>query len=118
MLAHELRNPLAAINYSAILLTRSAVKEHIDSSANIILRQTKHLVRLIDDLLDVSRINLRKIELRRDVIDLTQILQNAVETVKCSPMRGIQDAARHRGPRKPLGHRRCRGGSSKLSSIC
>ena len=61
----------------------SDVKEHIDSSANdIIWRQTKHLVRLIDDLLDVSRINLGKIELRRDVIDATPILESAVQTVK------------------------------------
>ena len=107
MLAHELRNPLAAINNSATLMTRSGVKEHIDYSANTILRQTKHLVRLIDDLLDVSRINLGKIELRRDVIDVTPILESAVETVKATRRRKKTDAPRHRGPGKSLGPRRC-----------
>ena len=62
--------------------------ETCDHSNDIIRRQTKHLSRLIDDLLDVSRINLGKIELRREVIDATPILESAVQAVKAWPTRG------------------------------
>jgi len=82
MLAHELRNPLAAMGYAVALSARSRVQEHIDWSMDVINRQIKHLSRLIDDLLDVSRINRGKIELRRDVLDATPILDSAVETVR------------------------------------
>ena len=69
MLAHELRNPLAAIGNAVSLTTRSGLQEHIDWSMDVITRQIKHLTRLIDDLLDVSRISRGKIELRKDVLD-------------------------------------------------
>ena len=82
MLAHELRNPLAAMGNAVVLSTRSGLQEHIDWSMEVINRQIKHLTRLIDDLLDVSRINRGKIELRRDVLDATPILDSAVETVR------------------------------------
>ena len=67
MLAHELRNPLAAIGNAVQLSTRSGLQEHIEWSMEVIARQMRHLTRLIDDLLDVSRINRGKIELRREV---------------------------------------------------
>ena len=56
MLAHELRNPLAAIGNAVRLTPRTDAKEHIDWSMEVIARQMRHLSRLIDDLLDVSRI--------------------------------------------------------------
>ncbi len=82
MLAHELRNPLAAIGNAVIVTTRSRLKEHIDWSMDVITRQMKHLTRLIDDLLDVSRISRGKIELRKDVLDATPILDSAAVTVR------------------------------------
>ena len=82
MLAHELRNPLAAMGSAVALSARSRLQEHIDWSMEVINRQIKHLSRLIDDLLDVSRISSGKIELRRDVLDATPILDSAVETVR------------------------------------
>jgi CheY-like chemotaxis protein/nitrogen-specific signal transduction histidine kinase len=81
-LAHELRNPLAAMGNAVALSTRSRLQEHIAWSMEVINRQIKHLARLIDDLLDVSRINSGKIELRRDLLDATPILDSAVETVR------------------------------------
>ena len=81
MLAHELRNPLAAIGNAVVLATRSGFQEHIEWSMDVITRQLKNLTHLIDDLLDVSRINRGKIELRRDVLDLTPILDSAAATV-------------------------------------
>ncbi len=82
MLAHELRNPLAAMGNAVALSTRSRLQEHIDWSMEVINRQIKHLARLIDDLLDVSRINSGKIELRRELLDATPILDSTVETVR------------------------------------
>ncbi len=82
MLAHELRNPLAAMGNAVALSAHSKLQEHVDWSMEVINRQIKHLTRLIDDLLDVSRINSGKIVLRRDVLDATPILDSAVETVR------------------------------------
>jgi PAS domain S-box-containing protein len=82
MLAHELRNPLAAISGAVALSTLTGLQEHINWSMEVISRQVKHLTRLIDDLLDVSRISRGKIQLRCTVLDATSILDSAVETVR------------------------------------
>ena len=82
MLAHELRNPLAAIATAVQLAFRSAHDEHLEWSKDVIGRQAKHLARLIDDLLDVSRINRGKIQLRKERIDLAPIIKQAVESVQ------------------------------------
>ncbi len=82
MLAHELRNPLSAISNAVNVTRRTGLKEHIDWSIDVITRQMNHLTRLIDDLLDVSRINRGKIELRKDLLDATPILESAAATVR------------------------------------
>jgi PAS domain S-box-containing protein len=78
ILGHELRNPLAPILTALQLMTlrgdRSGLKER-----TVIDRQVRHLVRLVDDLLDVSRIARGKIELRHQTIDLAEIVATAVE---------------------------------------
>jgi len=82
MLAHELRNPLAPIrNAVEILKRRGELSEvQIGGCHSIIQRQTEHLARLVDDLLDVSRISRGQIELRKGMFTLTDILQRALET--------------------------------------
>jgi signal transduction histidine kinase len=83
MLAHELRNPLAAISNAAALIGLvGPVPEEIVRGREIIGRQVTHLVRLIDDLLDVSRITRGKIRLRKAAIDARDVLDNAVESVR------------------------------------
>ena len=82
MLAHELRNPLAAVSNAVQILTRTGFAEHGEWSLGIIRRQMKHLTRLIDDLLDASRISRGKIELRRVLVDVATILESASLTVK------------------------------------
>jgi PAS domain S-box-containing protein len=82
MLAHELRNPLAAISNAVALLALTDVKEHHDYSIAAIQRQSRHLSRIIEDLLDISRINLGKLELRREIVDVALILDSASHTVK------------------------------------
>jgi PAS domain S-box-containing protein len=82
MLAHELRNPLSAIGNAVKVASKTGAREHVEWSMEVINRQMQHLSRLIDDLMDVSRITRGKIELRRDVLDVTPILMSATATVQ------------------------------------
>jgi signal transduction histidine kinase len=82
MLAHELRNPLGAIANASYLIEQLGPSPPMDRSVAIIRRQIQHLVRLVDDLLDVSRITRGKVELRRERVDLVEIVRNAVETIR------------------------------------
>ncbi len=79
MLAHELRNPLAPISNVVELLKPEANAETIRWAKDILKRQTKHMVRLVDDLLDVSRIMRGKIQLRLEAVELNSILRHAIE---------------------------------------
>jgi signal transduction histidine kinase len=80
MLAHELRNPLAPIR-NAVELLRHAGPDgpRLQRAREIIERQTEHLVRLVDDLLDVSRITRNKIALQCECLDLVALVSDAVE---------------------------------------
>ncbi len=82
MLAHELRNPLGAIANASYLLEQLGPTPAMEKGVAIIRRQIQHLVRLVDDLLDVSRITRGKVELRREPLDLGEIVRNAVETIR------------------------------------
>lgn len=76
ILSHELRNPLAPIRSSLYLLDRApADSEQAMHAKEVIHRQTEHLNRLIDDLLDVTRISRGKIELDRRKVDVRQVLR-------------------------------------------
>jgi PAS domain S-box-containing protein len=80
MLAHELRNPLAPIRNAAQLLSAHGGRPEIEWARAVIERQTTHLVRLVDDLLDVSRMVRGQITLQRAPVTLADIVQTAVET--------------------------------------
>jgi PAS domain S-box-containing protein len=81
MLAHELRNPLAAIANAVGVVRRSADREHAEWAREVVEKHVRSLSRLIDDLLDVSRITRGKIELRRRALDVVPVLARAAETV-------------------------------------
>jgi signal transduction histidine kinase/CheY-like chemotaxis protein len=90
MLAHELRNPLAAIrNAVQILLHNEGDVQTSRAASQILDRQVVHMIRQVDELLDVSRISRGKIELRKDRAELTQIVNHAVETLRplCESLR-------------------------------
>jgi PAS domain S-box-containing protein len=83
MLAHELRNPLAPIrNAMQIMRLAGADREVTDRARVVVERQVEQLVRLVDDLLDVSRIMRGKIELRKERVELASIVTQAVEVVQ------------------------------------
>jgi signal transduction histidine kinase/ActR/RegA family two-component response regulator len=81
MLAHELRNPLAPIrNALHIMKMPGANGEAIKHAREMTERQIRHMVRLVDDLLDVSRIMRGRIELRKEPVELGAVIAQAVET--------------------------------------
>ncbi len=80
MLAHELRNPLAPISSGAqVLKMAHADNPAIARTAEIIARQVEHMTRLIDDLLDVSRVTRGLVKLNRQPLDLRTVVEDAVE---------------------------------------
>jgi len=83
MLSHELRNPLAPITMAIeIMRLQEPGDDSIVWARDVIARQTAQLTRLVDDLLDVSRITLGKITLNRSALDLRPIVTQAVEAVQ------------------------------------
>ncbi|HEY7474465.1 MAG TPA: ATP-binding protein [Vicinamibacterales bacterium] len=92
MLAHELRNPLAPISNALQVLRLSGLTDPVASRmCEVMQRQVDHMVRLVDDLLEVSRITRGKITLHSEPSDLTVIIRNAVDV-----SRPLIDAAGHR----------------------
>jgi len=80
LLAHELRNPLGPIRHAVkILRARAPSPEELQWATSIIDRQTEHMTRLVEDLLDVARITRGTIELRRERVDVAMVLNAAVE---------------------------------------
>jgi signal transduction histidine kinase len=81
MLAHELRNPLAPIRNAVHLVQlKSPPEPEVQWGLNVVDRQLQQMNRLIDDLLDLSRITRNTLELRKEHLDLAEVLQVAVET--------------------------------------
>ena len=81
-LAHELRNPLAPIRYATRLMKPGTPPEMAADARRMIDRQLAHMARLLDDLLDVSRITRGTLEIRRDTVDLRAVLTHAVEAAR------------------------------------
>lgn len=82
MLAHELRNPLSAINNAIQLAKRSGRTEHLEWAKEVIGQQVGHLTRLIDDLLDISRITRGKIQLQCKRQDPGPLIKHAIEAAR------------------------------------
>src|SRR5207249_9118629 len=80
--SHELRNPLAAVVGAAKVMRASHVKpETVEKARQIVERQSRHMARLLDDLLDVSRITRGGIELRKEDLDLRDVVRAAIEAL-------------------------------------
>jgi PAS domain S-box-containing protein len=81
-LAHELRNPLAPLRNVAEILRLEPLSETARHATGVMERQISQLVRLIDDLMDVSRITRGQLTLRKERVDLRSIVESAVETAQ------------------------------------
>ena len=91
ILSHELRNPLTPIVYALPVIERNPHDAEAAHALTVVRRQLGHLGRLVDDLLDISRINSGKVELRREVVPIQQILEAVVESTA-----SLVQASRHR----------------------
>jgi PAS domain S-box-containing protein len=90
MLAHELRNPLAALSQASDMLRRPGAEDRNELIAGVVERQTGHMLRLVEDLLDLTRIRRGTITLRRQPTDLGGVAVRAVEI-----SRPLLDGRRH-----------------------
>jgi two-component system, sensor histidine kinase len=102
VLAHELRNPLAPIVTGLELVRQYGIEhEGLERVRESMGRQVRHLMHLVDDLLDVARISQGKVGLRKEAVELGEVVSQAVETV-----RGLLDERRHEleiaAPDRPL----------------
>ena len=83
MLAHELRNPLAPIRNAVELMRQvETLDPAFQPSREMVERQVKHLARLVDDLLDVSRITQGSIRLRKEAVELGTVIERAIEATR------------------------------------
>lgn len=82
MLSHELRNPLAAISVGLSLIEAADDPEYSKQIYQIISRQTRQLCRLVDELLDITRINNNKIDLKKELTDLVMLARNTYDDLK------------------------------------
>ncbi|MDP3231551.1 MAG: PAS domain S-box protein [Myxococcales bacterium] len=92
-LAHELRNPLAPISAGLEVLRLSGSDAKVEQVRAIMARQVSQLVRLVDDLLDVSRISEGKVELRKERVELRAVFDAAVETSRPAIEQGGHELA-------------------------
>jgi signal transduction histidine kinase len=84
LLAHELRNPLAPMSHALRVMRRASADADLAAQAQAVMeRQLRHLVRLVDDLLDVGRIASDKLELRTERLELATVVRDAVDA--CRP---------------------------------
>ena len=117
LLSHELRNPLAPILTSARLLERRADAD-AQRDLEVIIRQVKHLVRLVDDLLDVSRVARGRVTLTKKRLELATVVSRAVEATGplVEERRHRLELSRTAG--RPRGRRRRSASHTGRSTIC
>jgi PAS domain S-box-containing protein len=112
-LAHELRNPLAPLRTGLEIIRRDPSGTAAEKAREMMQRQLAHMVRLIEDLLDISRISLGRLELRMERVSLRTVIESALES-----SRPAIDAAQHelavRMPREELF---VHGDSARLSQV-
>ncbi len=113
MLGHELRNPLAAIRH-AVRINEDSLEDPAARkwAGGVIDRQTAQLSRMVDDLLDVERINRGRIELRLEPLNLAEVLGRAVDAV-----RPMMDQKKHAFDAEIPGGLRVRGDAARLEQI-
>jgi PAS domain S-box-containing protein len=102
ILSHELRNPLASIQTALDLMRQAGTSSvTVEQERLVMARQVRHLTRLVDDLLDVSRISRGRIELQKETVDLATALRQAAEAILPQFHERAQQLAMHL-PQEPI----------------
>jgi len=90
LLGHELRNPLAAVAAAAEILARSDVATSVRRQQTVLVRrQVRHLTRMVDDLLDLSRLSMGRIDILREALDLRSVVEHALEALDLAGRNGF-----------------------------
>jgi two-component system, sensor histidine kinase len=115
MLAHELRNPLSAISSCFPLLERESPRDDTEKFARgVMRRQTRHLRRLVDDLLDAARVTQGKIEPKWETVDLVALLARVTDSSRHSTTEERKQTLNVSMPPQPV---KVRGDSLRLEQI-
>jgi signal transduction histidine kinase/ActR/RegA family two-component response regulator len=110
MLSHELRNPLAAITLAVDSLGETSA---ISNEHAILVRQTRHLAKLVDDLLDIARVTTGKISLHITMVDLADVVEHCVEAMRArAEVRGLRLTMEAAAP-----HLTVRGDAVRLEQV-
>jgi PAS domain S-box-containing protein len=112
-LAHELRNPLAPIRNAVHVLRTQPAASQASAAREIIARQVQHMVRLVDDLLEVSRITLGQVNLQREQLTLGQLVRDALDAV--GPL--IEEAGHELAVHLPAEPLKLHGDATRLSQV-
>ncbi|MFL6618381.1 MAG: PAS domain S-box protein [Povalibacter sp.] len=113
-LSHELRNPLAPIRNAVELLKRSpSLDKQLRTASEMIDRQVHHMVRLVDDLLEVSRITLGHVNLRHETVSLGAVLTDALEAARPA----VEQAEHRLTVQMPAENMQMNGDPTRLSQI-
>lgn len=95
-LAHELRNPLAPIRNGLQLMKRSGyAAQSVEKTAGMMDRQVQQMIRLVDDLMDVSRVSRNQLQLRKEPVTLASVLEQAIETSRPLMASGDHELVAH-----------------------
>lgn len=114
MLAHELRNPLAPVSTAAQILKRPNLSEQtVQRTGAVIARQVAHMTRLVDDLLDVSRVTRGLVKIKQDIVNLVAVVEEAVEQTQPA----IQEKGLNLFPSLPTGPMFVRGDRTRLVQV-
>jgi signal transduction histidine kinase/PAS domain-containing protein/ActR/RegA family two-component response regulator len=99
MLGHELRNPIGAISNSIRVLTQGKPQpEQTDALHAIVVRQSRTLTRLVDDLLDVARLTSGKIVLKREAVDLAQVAERCLASLRAAQRMNLHEVVLDAAP--------------------
>ncbi len=117
VLAHELRNPLAPIRNALELLAIETDPATAVWARDLMKRQVEHIVRLVDDLLDVSRITQGKIQLKKEPVEVGAAIRHTADEIK-PDLKSASSGFRCLCPASPFGRKQTRSDSRKSFSIC
>src|SRR5262249_14553261 len=113
MLAHELRNPLAPVRNALYVMSLPTAGAAFGQARDMAERQVRHMARLLDDLLDLSRVSRGRIELRQEAVDVSGLITHTVEAARAF----VEERRHELTVSLPAGPARVRGDPTRLEQV-